>query len=177
VKINQLAGHILLATPALNDPNFRDAVVLICHHDTEGGMGLIINRPRQIDMFEVLHDLGICMPDSSRDICNPLPRVFEGGPIDNFRGFVLHDGWHIYESTMQISQELHLTASRDVLEALGDGDGPEHYLLYLVTPAGKPGSLSMNYRTMTGSLPPRTIILYFRNPRRSAGISGRKAWE
>ncbi|MFQ5346004.1 MAG: YqgE/AlgH family protein, partial [Mariprofundus sp.] len=119
MQINHLAGQILLADPALNDPNFKDAVVLVCHHDAEGCMGLIINRPRQIDVFDVLKDIGICIPDTACKAETRLARVFEGGPMDDFRGFVLHDGWHVYESTIQISPELHLTASRDVLEDLG----------------------------------------------------------
>ncbi|MDQ6981856.1 MAG: YqgE/AlgH family protein [Mariprofundus sp.] len=164
MQINQLAGQILLASPALDDPNFRDAVVLICHHNAEGCMGLIINRPRQIDVFEVLHDLGICMPDIRFDMHNHLPRVFEGGPIDDFRGFVLHDGWNIYESTMQISQELHLTASRDVLEDLGDGDGPEHYLLILGYAGWQAGQLERELSNNDWLIAPASHHIVFQEP-------------
>jgi len=131
VQINQLAGQILLASPSLQDPIFRDAVILVCHHDDEGCMGLMINRPREIAISDVLDDLGIEMHASCENASALLPAVFEGGPVDDFRGFVLHDGWHVYESTMQITPELYLTASRDVLEDLGRGDGPEHFMLIL----------------------------------------------
>jgi len=164
VQINQLAGQILLASPTLDDPNFRDAVVLICHHNSEGCMGLIINRPRQIDVFEVLHDLGIYIPDSRRDMHTRLPTVFEGGPIDDFRGFVLHDGWHIYESTMQISQELHLTASRDVLEDLGDEDGPEHYLLILGYAGWQAGQLERELSNNDWLIAPASHHIVFQEP-------------
>jgi len=127
VQINQLAGQMLLASPSLQDAHFKDAVILVCHYDQEGGMGLIINRPRKIDMHEVLEDLNIPVLDQTR-ASHP---VFEGGPVDDFRGFVLHDHCHIYDSTMQITTELNLTASRDILEDLGHGKGPEQYLLLL----------------------------------------------
>lgn len=132
-QINQLKGQLLLASPSLLDPGFKDAVVLICHHDDKGCMGLMINRPRSISVSEVLSDLdiGLVDADEQNSESDPVHRVFEGGPVDDFRGFVLHDGWHVYESTMQITAELHLTSSRDVLEALGQGEGPEHYLLVL----------------------------------------------
>lgn len=132
MHINSLTGQVLLATPSLQDRNFKDSVILICHHDEEGAMGLIVNRPQEISIMEVLEDLQLS-PD--RNIFTTLPvqrsASYEGGPIDPFRGFVLHDGWHIYESTMQITSELHLTTSRDVLEEIAAGNGPEHFMLIL----------------------------------------------
>lgn len=130
MQINTLAGQLLLAMPSLDDPNFNGSVVLICHHDEDGCMGLIINQPQDLMLADVLEDLDLEMtPQARREAA--VRRVFTGGPVDNHRGFVLHDGWHIYDSTMQVSDELHLTASRDILEALARGDGPEHYLMIL----------------------------------------------
>ena len=130
--INDLAGQVLLAMPSLQDRHFRDSVILICHHDEEGSMGLIINRPQEVSISDVLEDLKLS-PDQRYISSLPDNRSlsFEGGPIDPFRGFVLHDGWHIYESTMQITAELHLTTSRDVLEEIAAGTGPEHFMLIL----------------------------------------------
>jgi putative transcriptional regulator len=132
VLINDLAGQVLLAMPSLRDRHFRDTVILICHHDEEGSMGLIINRPQEVSIIDVLEDLKLT-PDRSHIRSLPDNRAlsFEGGPIDPFRGFVLHDGWHIYESTMQITPELHLTTSRDVLAEIAAGAGPEHFMLVL----------------------------------------------
>lgn len=131
MQATRLSGQILLASPSLRDPNFANAVVLICHHDSEGCMGLVINRPGKISLLDVLNDLGFQAGDGERKNNPASQRVFEGGPVDSFRGFILHDGWHIYESTMQITPELHLTTSNDVLEELAHGDGPEHYLMML----------------------------------------------
>ena len=132
MQINDLSGQVLLAMPSLQDRHFRDSVVLLCHHDEEGSMGLIINRSQEVSIIDVLEDLKLT-PD--RNHIEELPDnrslSFEGGPVDPFRGFVLHDGWHIYESTMQITPELHLTTSRDVLEEIAAGAGPEHFMLIL----------------------------------------------
>ncbi len=132
MQINNLTGQVLLATPSLQDRHFRDAVILICHHDEEGCMGLIVNRPQEVSTIDVLEDLQLT-PDRSYLSHLPDNRTlsFEGGPVDPFRGFVLHDGWHVYDSTMQITPEFHLTTSRDVLEEIAAGAGPEHFMLIL----------------------------------------------
>lgn len=132
MQISNLTGQILLATPSLQDRHFRDTVVLICHHDEEGCMGLIVNRAQEVSIIDVLEDIQLT-PDRSyiSHLSENRSLSFEGGPVDPFRGFVLHDGWHIYDSTMQITPELHLTTSRDVLEEIAAGSGPEHFMLIL----------------------------------------------
>ncbi len=164
MQINQLAGQILLASPSLQDPVFRDAVILVCHHDDEGCMGLIINRPRNIGMPEVLEDLGIDINAAGKDTSALLPAVFEGGPVDDFRGFVLHDGWQIYESTMQITPELHLTASRDVLEDLGRGNGPEHFMLILGYAGWHAGQLESELAGNDWLIAPASHHIVFQEP-------------
>lgn len=130
--LNDLNGKLLLATPSLQDRQFKDSVILLCHHDEEGSMGLMINRPQAVTVRDVLEDIQLSPNES---VLKTLPDhrllSYEGGPVDPFRGFVLHDGWHMYESTMQVTPELHLTTSRDVLEALAQGFGPEHFMLIL----------------------------------------------
>jgi len=163
VQINQLTGQLLLASPSLLDPGFKDAVVLICHHDDDGCMGLMINRPREISVMDVLSDLDIATADA-RTSDETMPNVFEGGPIDDFRGFVLHDGWNVYESTMQITPELHLTSSRDVLEALGQGDGPEHYLLVLGYAGWQAGQLEGELSSNDWLIAPASHHIVFQEP-------------
>lgn len=131
MQLNSLTGQLLLAMPTLEDPNFSDSVVLLCHHDADGCMGLIINRPQELTVATVLEDLGCTSVEPTGSGDWRERQTFAGGPLDPFRGFVLHDGWHIYESTMQVSTELHLTASRDVLEDIASGNGPEHFMLIL----------------------------------------------
>jgi len=129
---DELKGNLLLATPSLQERQFKDSVILLCHHDAEGSMGLIINRSQDISIADVLEDIQLT---PEYQIIQQLPKdqvhSYEGGPVDPFRGFVLHDGQHIYESTMKITSELHLTTSKDVLEKIAQQQGPEHFMLIL----------------------------------------------
>jgi len=132
MKIISLSGQMLLATPNMLDLHFKDSVVLLCHHDEEGSMGLIINRPQRISIHDVLADVGIAVnPDAFKGLPEYRICSYEGGPMDAFRGFVLHDSWYVYDSTMQVSDDIHLSTSRDVLEHIAEGTGPEHFMLVL----------------------------------------------
>ncbi|MDX8396873.1 MAG: YqgE/AlgH family protein [Mariprofundaceae bacterium] len=130
--LNDLTGQLLLATPSLQERQFKDSVILICHHDQDGSMGLIINRPQDISIRDVFEDIQLS-PNETALKTFPAQRLasYEGGPMDPFRGFVLHDSWHLYESTMPVSPDLHLTTSRDALEEISQGLGPEHFMLIL----------------------------------------------
>lgn len=163
-QVNQLVGSLLLASPSLPDPRFKDAVVLVCHHDARGCMGLVINQPRSISVSDVLVDLKIGQNEGRNAHDESVQRVFDGGPVDDFRGFVLHDGWHIYESTMQITPELHLTSSRDVLEALAQGDGPEHYLLMLGYAGWEAGQLESELSNNDWLIAPLSHQIVFQEP-------------
>jgi len=164
MQLSQLAGQLLLATPSLQDPNFKDAVVLVCSHDSEGSMGLIINRPRKVSMLDVLTDLNILNDDQVGDASALSHPVFEGGPIDEFRGFVLHDGWHVFESTMQVTDDLNLTASRDVLQELVKAEGPEHYMLILGYAGWAAGQLEIELANNDWLIAPASHHIIFQEP-------------
>jgi putative transcriptional regulator len=115
-----LANQLLIALPSLADPNFSRAVALICQHDADGAMGLVVNRPSEYTLGDVLEQMGIAGGDPHL----LERRVLAGGPVHPERGFVLHDGEARWDSTLQIADGLYVTTSRDVLEALARGDGP-----------------------------------------------------
>jgi len=121
----RLKGQLLLAMPTLMDPNFHDGVVLLCHHDRDGSMGLLINRAHAVTVGHVLSDLKL---EHIHGLDAP---TFEGGPVEPFRGFVLHDSRHNYASTLPITSGISLSTSLDVLEDIARGSGPEHFLLLL----------------------------------------------
>jgi len=129
-------------------------------------MGLMINRPREISVADVLSDLDIDVANdhSPASQSEASTSVFEGGPVDDFRGFVLHDGWHVYESTMQITDELHLTSSRDVLEALGQGNGPEHFMLILGYAGWQAGQLESELFNNDWLIAPASHHIVFQEP-------------
>jgi putative transcriptional regulator len=122
-----LANQLLIALPSLADPNFARSVALICQHDTEGAMGLVINRPSEYTLGEVFEQMGIATTDPV--LCER--QVLAGGPVHPERGFVLHDGDRRWDSTLEIVDGLYVTTSRDVLEALANGDGPARSTIVL----------------------------------------------
>lgn len=124
---NTLANQLLIALPALGDPHFARSVTLICQHDAEGAMGVMVNRASEYTLGEVLQQMGIDFADES---LRNQP-VLAGGPVHPERGFVLHDGGREWDSTLVITPQLAVTTSRDVLEAIARGDGPAHAVVAL----------------------------------------------
>jgi putative transcriptional regulator len=116
-----LSNQLLVAMPSLADPNFSHSVTLVCEHNERGALGLVINRPLHMRMAEVLEQLSLETDDARlRD----MP-VLSGGPVQRDRGFVLHrPGPRSWESTMPVSDTLHVTTSRDVLASMAEGKGP-----------------------------------------------------
>lgn len=123
-----LSGKLILAMPAMADPRFERAVILICAHSDEGAMGLIVNKPvPDFSFTELLGQLKIARHDTGRDI-----RVHFGGPVERGRGFVLHSSDYVSGSaTTQVRGGYGMTATLDVLEALAQGQGPKQALLAL----------------------------------------------
>jgi len=122
-----LTNHFLIAMPGLQDPNFSRTVTYVCEHSSEGAMGIIINRPMEIQLGEVLEQLEI---EAESRAINDTP-VYLGGPVQTDRGFVIHDGDHSFDSTLQVTADIRVTTSRDVLEAIASGCGPANRLIAL----------------------------------------------
>jgi putative transcriptional regulator len=122
-----LANQLLIASPALDDPNFARSVTLICQHDGEGAMGVMVNRPSEYTLGEVLQQMQLDTPDEG--LREQI--VLNGGPVHPERGFVLHDDGRAWDSTLTVADGLYLTTSRDILEAMAAGNGPEHAIVTL----------------------------------------------
>jgi putative transcriptional regulator len=123
-----LTGKLLIAMPGMEDPRFDASVILICSHSSQGAMGLIINKPASDLKFnDLLNQLGIPHSPQGRGIS-----VHFGGPVDRGRGFVLHSpDYNAKEGTMKITPDFGMTATQDVLRALGQGLGPKAAFLAL----------------------------------------------
>ena len=122
-----LANQLLIASPALSDPNFARSVTLICQHDDDGAMGVVVNRASEYTLGEVLRQMNLASQDPRLDD----QVVLAGGPVHPERGFVLHDSARAWESTLEVADGLFLTASRDILEAMAAGEGPAHAVVAL----------------------------------------------
>ena len=121
-------NQFLVSVPQLNDPNFHQSVVLICKHDDEGAVGIVINRLTDHKMSDIFEQLGLEI-SSSIHINRP---VHEGGPVYPELGLVVHSGTDSqWESSMEIGESLHLTSSRDILEDMARGKGPDQVFMTL----------------------------------------------
>lgn len=122
-----LTNHFLIAMPGLQDPNFARTVTYVCEHTEQGAMGIVINRPTDVTLGELLSQLEI---STRLDWVRDTP-VYQGGPVQTDRGFVLHSTGPRFDSTLDITPRISVTTSRDVLEAIADGQGPERSLIAL----------------------------------------------
>jgi len=122
-----LANQLLIALPALVDTDFSRSVALICQHDPDGAMGIIVNRASEYTLGEVLGQMGV---EGGDEVLRGQV-VLAGGPVHPERGFVLHDGGMQWDSSLSIGEGLYLTTSREILEAMVRGEGPDHAIVAL----------------------------------------------
>jgi putative transcriptional regulator len=122
-----LTNQFLIAMPAMDDPNFAQTVTLVCEHSERGALGIVINRPLEMSLGDVFTQLGL---DASQSRLT-AQHVMHGGPVQTDRGFVLHTPGPVWESTLAVSERLHLTTSRDILDALAAGEGPASAVIAL----------------------------------------------
>lgn len=133
-----LTGHLLIASPTMGDARFAGSVVYLCVHSDEGAMGLIVNKPLpQVRFTELLEQLEIETKGAIPDI-----RVQFGGPVDQSRGFVLHStDCTIGDSTLQVDDDVAMTASIEILAEIAGGRGPKSSMLALGYAGWGPGQL------------------------------------
>ena len=126
-QTDSLKDQLLIAMPALQDPNFSRTVTYICEHGDHGAMGIVLNRPTELRLLDVLQHMDI--EGELGDAGNQT--VYLGGPVEEERGFVLHTHTDPWDSTLAINDGISITTSRDILEAMAHGSGPEQTLVAL----------------------------------------------
>lgn len=131
-----LTNHFLIAMPGMDDDTFARSVIYVCEHSERGALGLIINKPGDINLADLFQKVE--MPLDRKEL--GAQPVFHGGPLQTERGFVLHDpvkaeglepDQSVYASTLMVPGGLEMTTSKDVLEALSSGGGPRRVLVTL----------------------------------------------
>ncbi len=123
-----LAGKLLVAMPGIGDPRFDRTVIMMCEHNAEHAMGVVINRPKDdLTLSEVLGHLGLTASDAAS-----ARTVLDGGPVRPDRGYVLHsEDFAAGEATQAVAPGVSLTATRDVLVAVASDHAPENFVLAL----------------------------------------------
>ena len=131
-----LTSHFLIAMPAMSDPNFSRTLTFVCEHNERGALGIVVNRPIDVNLAALFRQVEIPLGPSA---IGEQP-VFFGGPVQFDHGFVLHRPVGAWKSTLPVG-EIGLTTSRDILEAMANGQGPRQQLVALGYAGWAPGQL------------------------------------
>ena len=153
----RLTGQLLIAMPSMEDERFAHSVIYLCAHTEEGAMGLVLNRPLASPSFDdLLKQLDVAPTPPARRI-----KLCDGGPVEGARGFVLHTADWTGEGSLQVNDEVALTASLDVLKAIAAGQGPNECLLALGYAHWAAGQLDDEVRANAWLSAPARLDLVF----------------
>jgi putative transcriptional regulator len=155
-----LAGHFLIAMPSMVDPNFEGTVTYLCEHTERGALGVVVNRQTDITMESLFDQIEIKVSHSSL----VTRKVHFGGPVSTEHGFVLHRPHGTWNSSIVVGDELMLTTSKDILEAVADGSGPNDWLLTLGYAGWGAGQLEEEIAQNAWLTVPATADLLFETP-------------
>jgi putative transcriptional regulator len=154
---DSLTNNLLIAMPGMADPNFNSTVTLVCEHNAEGALGIVINRPMSMNLGGLLEQLSL--DDADKTVASSP--VLDGGPVGRERGFVLHDPHGTFETSVEVSNDIQLTLSRDVLDAMAAGSGPDKSLVALGYAGWEPGQLEQEMLHNTWlSVPANSEIIF-----------------
>lgn len=161
-----LRNHFLIAMPGLEDANFAHSITFLCDHDAQGAMGLVVSRPLDLSHDEIFDHLDFTdFPRGHTQV------VLFGGPVQTDRGFVLHrrEQGQKWQSSLELGEELSLTTSRDILQAMAHNRGPRDALVALGYAGWGPGQLEREIADNAWlTLPAESWILFDVPPERRA---------
>lgn len=155
-----LTGHFLIAMPSLNDGFFNHAVTYICEHDESGSFGVIINQPTDIKLKQVIKEMHI---ESHAGYDENQP-VFIGGPVDQGRGFILHRPAGSWSSSLVVNNDVALTTSKDILQAIANNEGPDDCIIALGYAGWSAGQLEQEMANNTWLSCPADEQIIFKTP-------------
>jgi putative transcriptional regulator len=122
-----LTHHFLIAMPNMADPYFAKTLTYVCEHNDQGALGLVVNRPIDMTLQALFERLSLTL--QHKDLSDAP--IYFGGPVQTDRGFVLHEPTGNWQSTLRVRDAIGLTTSKDILEAVGRGEGPQKILVTL----------------------------------------------
>ncbi len=160
MESTNLTNQLLIAMPTLTDPNFFQTVTFICAHNEDGAMGIIVNRPLNIGFREVLSQMELETEDPDVDQI----MVFQGGPVQRDRGFILFNPPSEWASTINVSQDFAVATSRDILDAISRGEGPDETLVALGYAGWGAGQLEQEIADNAWFIAPPSPELLFQTP-------------
>ena len=155
-----LAGKFLVAAPGMQDPNFSKTVVFLAlHSKQEGALGVVINRPLELTLREIFEQLQVPVSDTQADI-----RIGWGGPVQTDHGYILHSVESDWAITIAQTQTVALSISRDIIEAMSVGAGPERVYPTLGCASWAPGQLESEIKRGGWLIAPASDDIIFSMP-------------
>ena len=156
--MESLAGQFLISMPKLRGSPFGDSLIYMWSHDEEGAQGLLINRPHELTLTKVLHQLDLPSP-----LCADT-RVADGGPVEPQRGFILHTDEVQVDSSEKAGAGLVMSFSREILEMIATGQGPKRHLVALGYAGWGPGQLEEEFAYSDWLTAPSSLDTIFELP-------------
>lgn len=141
MNTDYLTDCFLISMPGLQDDNFSRTVTYVCEHNENGAMGIVVNRPGNLQLRDILSQLALKVPAHLAETT-----IYSGGPVNTERGFVLHNGPRSYDSTLHVSEHIFVTTSRDILTNLSRDEGPKEFIIALGYAGWQPGQLEREIR-------------------------------
>ncbi len=158
--MDSLRDHFLLAMPGLQDQNFSQTLTYICEHDAAGALGIVINHPLENSLADLLQNL---QGETALLQAPDIPVMF-GGPVQEDRGFILHTPGAVWDHTLEVSEEISLSTSRDVLIAIAEDRGPAESLIALGYAGWGAGQLEEELASNAWLSGPASSDIIFRVP-------------
>lgn len=159
MQIKNYKNHLLIAMPSLQGEFFAKSVVYIYEHtDAGGALGFTINKPLSATLGNVLDHLNI---DNKDKYVSELP-VFSGGPVGPDQGFVIHDQLELAEAGSE--GEITISTSREILQEIAEGKGPEHFMVTLGYASWEPGQLEKEIQHNDWLVAPFKKTILFNTP-------------
>ena len=154
MESQQTLNHLfLVATPTLQDPTFKQAVVYIYEHNEAGAMGFLVNKPLNFNLGSVLEHLDL--QATSKDIINHT--VLMGGPVGQENGFIICPN-------QAADEQVNLSSSKEALQELADGQGPEDFVVLLGYATWDAGQLEDEIANNDWFVAPFDISMFFDVP-------------
>jgi putative transcriptional regulator len=136
---DSLAGHLLVATPQTQDMFFERSVIYLCEHNQEGAMGIIVNSPiEKVTVNEILDQMNLSGPIGDRDFS-----IMFGGPVEAHRGFMIHNGAHLSETSITSRDGISVSANAQLLKDWVEGRFSAKAMLALGYAGWSPGQLEL----------------------------------
>lgn len=155
-----LTNHFLIAMPAMADPYFARSLTFICEHSEQGALGLVVNRPVDMSLQSLLDQIGL----ESNSPLAASTLVHFGGPVQMDRGFILHVPVGAWQSTLAVNEQVGLTASKDILESVAQGNAPDKLLVTLGYAGWAPGQLEYELAQNAWLTVPADLSVIFDTP-------------